>query len=87
LLRSITKNDGKFDLFTFQLAPPRERKIGSWTEAQFIQAVKYGKVEGLADLRYPMPNYALLSDSEIAAIYSYLQTIPAIENKIERNIH
>jgi len=59
--------------------------IGNWTEEQFINAVKSGIVpNGGHALRYPMQPYANLTDKEVKAIYAYLKTIPAINNRVER---
>lgn len=71
-------------IFTSNLTPHKELGIGSWTEEEFIKAVKYGIREGEVALRYPMQPYVHLSNSEIGAIYQYLQSVPPIENKIER---
>lgn len=66
------------------LTPDKETGIGNWTEEQFVNAVKYGRVEGQPPLRYPMTPYVQLTDNEIKAIFAYLKTIPPIKNKIER---
>ncbi|MBA2249486.1 MAG: c-type cytochrome [Chitinophagaceae bacterium] len=59
--------------------------ISSWTEEQFVKAVKSGIVPtGEQTLRYPMIPYSNLSDEEVKAIYAYLQTVPPITNKVER---
>ena len=38
-------------------------------------------------LQFPMEPYTDLTDEEAAAIFAYLQTIPAISNKVERKIY
>ncbi|MFQ5335753.1 MAG: hypothetical protein ACE5DN_06730 [Flavobacteriales bacterium] len=76
--------DGKV-MLTSNLTPDKETGIGSWTEAQFINAVKYGTKEGEPALRYPMTPYPLLSDYEAGAIFTYLLTIPPIANRVERS--
>ena len=70
---------------TSNLTPDRETGIGKWSQDQFIRAVRYGLVDGQPALRYPMVPYAQLTDYEAASIYQYLQTVPAISNKIERS--
>jgi mono/diheme cytochrome c family protein len=72
-------------VYTSNLTPHPETGIGLWTKEQFINAVKYGRVEGEPALQYPMMPYPQLSDAEAGAIYAYLMTIPAIENKVERS--
>lgn len=71
-------------MFTPNLTPDNETGIGKWTKQQFINAVKSGKMEGQEALRYPMNPYIRLTDQEVGAIYDYLQTIPAISNKVTR---
>jgi len=61
-----------------------ETGIGSWTEHDFIRAVKDGFNKDNAVLRIPMPKYAELTDEEAAAIYAYLKTIPKIKNNVPR---
>ncbi|PHN01811.1 cytochrome c [Flavilitoribacter nigricans DSM 23189 = NBRC 102662] len=63
---------------------PHPTGIGDWTEAEFILAVKSGIKQGEPKLRYPMAPYALLTDYEVGAIFAYLQTIPPVENEVER---
>ncbi len=70
---------------TSNLTPHKETGIGLWSEEKFVKALKYGIVDGHPALRYPMVPYTKLTDYEAAAIYAYLRTIPAIENKINKN--
>lgn len=74
-------------MYTSNLTPHPETGIGKWTKEEFIQAVKYAKVEGQKPLQYPMMPYTQLSDDEAGAIYEYLRTIPAIDNKVERSVY
>ena len=74
-------------MLTPNLTPDKETGIGNWTKEEFIQAVKYGIKEGEKALTYPMIPYSQLTDAEAEAIYSYLQTIPPIRNKIERSLY
>jgi len=72
------------ELISLNLTPDKETGIGTWTEEQFIDAIKYGKIKGQQALRYPMLPYTQLTQTEAKAIYTYLQNIPAIKNKVER---
>ncbi|NND33758.1 MAG: diheme cytochrome c-553 [Saprospiraceae bacterium] len=61
--------------------------IGNWTEENFIRAIKDGKLKGLEDERDllpPMPwtLYRNLTDDDLAAIFAYLQTVPAVANVV-----
>lgn len=64
------------------LTPDEKTGIGSWTEEQFIKAVKYGRKPDGTQLKLPMPPFAQLTDEEAAAIWAYLQTIPPIKNDV-----
>lgn len=70
-------------IHTRNLTPDPATGIGSWTEAQFIQAVRYGQREGKPALRYPMPAFAAMKDTEVAAIFAYLKTIPPIPHDVD----
>lgn len=60
--------------------------IGKWTADQFVKAVKTGIVPHGPALRAPMKPFVYLSDEEVRAIYSYLKTIPKINNKVDREV-
>ncbi|RYY89790.1 MAG: cytochrome c [Chitinophagaceae bacterium] len=63
-----------------------ETGIGSWSEDDFIRAVKYGQLPHGADaLREPMQPYSQLTDSEVRAIWAYLKTVPLQQHKVERS--
>ncbi|SNT28079.1 Cytochrome c [Ekhidna lutea] len=72
---------------TPNLTPDQETGIGSWSKEKFIQAVRFGQKEGEQALTYPMMPYIQLTEYEVGAIYDYLMTIPAINNKVERSIY
>lgn len=74
-------------VLTSNLTPDKETGIGNWSEEQFVRALKYGLKEGERALQYPMFPYSMLTDHEAASIYQYLQTIPAISNKVERSFY
>jgi len=55
--------------------------LGSWTEEEFVKAVKMGiRPDGTA-ARYPMLPYSQMTDEEATAIWAYLKTLPVIENQ------
>ncbi len=72
-------------ILTSNLTPDKQTGIGDWTKEEFIQVLKTGIKTGEPALSYPMQPYLKLTNHEAGAIYEYLRTIPAIENKIERN--
>lgn len=72
-------------MLTPNLTPEKETGIGTWSKDQFVTAVKTGMIQNQEALRYPMLPYTQLTDYEVGCIYEYLQTIPAISNKVERS--
>jgi mono/diheme cytochrome c family protein len=64
---------------------PDDTGIGTWTEAQFINAIRKGKLKGLdgsRDLLPPMPweDFAKMTDEDLKAIFAYLNTLKPVEN-------
>jgi len=73
--------------FTANLTPDKETGTGTWQPEMFVNALKTGKHLGVADGRPilpPMPWEGLshLPDEDLRAIFAYLQTIPAVKNKV-----
>lgn len=71
--------------FTANLTPDRETGLGRWTFENFREAIRTGRHMGrgrpiLPPMPYPM--YRHMTDEDLAAIFAYLQTIPAIENRV-----
>ncbi|HMQ47232.1 MAG TPA: c-type cytochrome [Saprospiraceae bacterium] len=64
------------------LTPSKEFGIGSWTEQEFMDAVKGGIKKDGNILQPQMPRFAQLSDEEVSAIWAYLKTIPTIESEL-----
>lgn len=60
-----------------------ENGIGSWTEEEFVQAVRFStRPKGGEPLKYPMVPYNHISDEEVRAIWAYMQTVPKLDNKV-----
>ena len=72
---------------TPNLTPDKETGIGNWPKEKFIRAVKFGLKDNEPALVFPMIPYTQLTDREAGAIYDYLQTIPAISNKVDRIVY
>ncbi len=71
--------------FTANITPDVETGIGSWTERQFIDTIRNGRHQGNGrSLLPPMPWPAFrnLADDDLAAMFAYLRTVPAIRNKV-----
>jgi len=59
--------------------------LGPWTADQFIQVMRSGKIYGGSrPIMPPMPwqDFATLSDDDLKAVFTYLQSIPAISNHV-----
>lgn len=66
---------------------PDETGIGSWTEQQFMYAIREGKFKGLPNSRpllppMPWPSFRHMTDDELKAIFSYLKSIKPINNVV-----
>jgi mono/diheme cytochrome c family protein len=62
-----------------------ETGVGNWTEEQFFTAIRKGKYKGLEGSRNllpPMPwqVYNGMTDTDLKAIYAYLQTTKPVSN-------
>jgi len=73
--------------FSANLTPDNETGIGTWQPEMFINAVRTGKHLGVADGRPilpPMPWQTLnqLSDEDLKAMFTYLKSLPAVNNKV-----
>ncbi len=71
--------------FTSNLTSDRGTGIGAWTEQQFINSIRQGKKSGNGRaLLPPMPwrMYGQLTDDDLKAIFAYLKTVPAIQNRV-----
>ena len=70
--------------FTKNLTPDKETGLGDWTVEEFIATMKTGRERGKGrPVLPPMPvqNLKALSDSDIRALFAYLQSLPAIKNR------
>ena len=75
--------------FTANLTPDKETGLGDWTFEQFVQTLKTGRHQGKGrPILPPMPyfNYAKATDDDLAAIFAYLRSIPAVHNRVPQPI-
>jgi mono/diheme cytochrome c family protein len=61
--------------------------IGGWTEADFTRALREGLDPDGRPLYPAMPytHYTEMTDDDLAALWAFVQTVPAIENSVEVN--
>lgn len=71
--------------FTANLTPDSATGLGAWTLDNFINTMKTGKHLGTGrDLLPPMPWQSIgqLKDEDLKAMFTYLQSLPPISNKV-----
>jgi hypothetical protein len=71
--------------FTANLTPDKETGLGTWTADQFVETIRTQRHLGRGrPILPPMPAsiYANLSDEDLRSIFAYLQSIPAISNRV-----
>jgi mono/diheme cytochrome c family protein len=71
--------------FTANLTPDRETGLGKWTQRNFTETIRTGRHMGRGrEVLPPMPIqvYRNLTDEDLEAVFSYLQSIPAIRNRV-----
>ena len=71
--------------FTANLTPDPETGLGKWTVRNFIETIRTGRHHGrgreiLPPMPYPM--YRNFTDDDLEAIFAYLGTIPAVQNRV-----
>ena len=72
---------------------PHATGLGSWTEEMFVQKFKMYADSAYqprtpAEVGYqtimPWTMYAQMTEEDLSAIYAYLKTVPAVENRVEK---
>ncbi len=71
--------------YTANLTPDGETGLGKWTQRNFSDTIRTGRHMGrgrpiLPPMPFPM--YKNFTDTDLEAIFSYLQTIPAVKNNV-----
>lgn len=67
------------------LTPDPETGVGAWTEQEFIDTFRTQRHRGRGRrLLPPMPveQIAHMTDEDLAAVFAYLRTIPAVKNRV-----
>jgi len=71
--------------FTANLTPDRETGLGKWTQRNFTETIRTGRHMGRGRPilpPMPIPMCKNFTDADLEAIFSYLQSIPAISNRV-----
>jgi len=71
--------------YTANLTPDVGTGLGGWTAKQFADTMRLGKHLGVGrEILPPMPipAYKNFNDADLELIFAYLQSIPAVKNKV-----
>lgn len=71
--------------FTANLTSDKETGLGKWTLKTFTDTIRTGRHKGRGrPVLPPMPiqMYKHYTDEDLAAIFAYLQSIPAVKNRV-----
>ncbi|EIK96170.1 gluconate 2-dehydrogenase [Pseudomonas sp. M47T1] len=74
-------------LLASNITSDKSTGIGGWTEAEFTRAVREGKGRDGENLYPAMPYnaYVKVSDQDMHDLWAYMQTVPAVDNKVVSN--
>lgn len=75
--------------FTANLTPDAETGLGKWTQANFTQTIRTGRHMGRGRAilpPMPIPMYKHFTDADLEAIFTYLQSIPPVKNRVPEPI-
>ncbi|HEX4883307.1 MAG TPA: diheme cytochrome c-553 [Casimicrobiaceae bacterium] len=71
--------------FTANLTPDPETGLGKWTLRNFVETIRTGRHMGRGrPVLPPMPVqvYRNWTDADFAAVFAYLQSVPAVKNRV-----
>lgn len=71
--------------FTANLTPDAETGLGKWTLKNFKDTLRTGRHMGRGRPilpPMPIPAYSQFNDADLEAIFTYLQSIPAVKNRV-----
>jgi hypothetical protein len=71
--------------FTANLTPDPETGLGKWTLRNFVDTIRTGRHMGRGRPilpPMPIPMYKHMTDDDLEAVYTFLQSIPAITNRV-----
>jgi hypothetical protein len=71
--------------FTANLTPDKETGLGTWTARNFVDTIRTGRHMGSGRALLPpmpFPAYLHFSDQDLVAMFAYLQSLPAVSNRV-----
>jgi hypothetical protein len=73
-------------VYAANLTPDKETGLGSWTEENFVKAMRTGKHMGGTGRvilpPMPWPSMARMTDEDLKAVFAYLRTLPPVKNAV-----
>lgn len=82
-------DDPAFRAYAPNITPDPETGIGAWTDAQLGKAIREGIRPDGSLIGPPMPIsfYRHLSDTDLAAIITYLKAQPPVRHEVEKSVY
>ena len=74
-----------FSFVTPNLTPHETGVIAEWSEAQFIERIRAGRVIPTSPM--PWGTYSQMEEVELKAIYQYLMSLDPVENNIDKVVY
>jgi mono/diheme cytochrome c family protein len=70
------------NIYSSNITPDRDTGIGTWSEEEFIRAMRSGVAPGGRRLfpAFPYTSFTKLGTADVKAIYAYLRTLPAVRS-------
>lgn len=75
--------------FTANLTPDQETGLGRWTLRNFKDTIRSGRHLGRGRPilpPMPIPMYKHMTDADLEAVFAFLQSIPAINNRVPQPV-
>lgn len=74
-------------MYSTNISPDPETGIGTWTDREFLNSMRYGLRPTGEHLypAFPYTAFTKVSDEDIAAMYAYLQSIPPVRQTAPEN--
>ena len=74
-------------LYSTNITPDAHTGIGAWTAADLRRALQQGSARDGSHLfpAFPYPAFTKLSDADVAALYAFLRTVPAVNYRPPAN--
>ena len=78
--------DPTVELYPPNLTPDMATGVGTWTDAQLINAIRNGQDDMGLELCPQMNHFSMMTDYEVDSIVLYLRSIPAVNKNVLRSV-